>query len=85
VVELYKIRQKIQDRFEEISNKGFRVLGICYRIHKMQYNNNNFPSSITKDDEVDMTFLGFLIFFDPIKPDVLQSVSNLKKWVSHLK
>jgi Mg2+-importing ATPase len=85
VVELYKIRQKIQDRFEEISNKGFRVLGICYRIHKMQYNNNNFPSSITKDDEVDMTFLGFLIFFDPIKPDVLQSVSNLKKMGISLK
>ena len=69
MVELYKVRQKIQDQFEEISNKGFRVLGICYRIYKMQYNNNdnNFTSSITKDDEVDMTFLGFLIFFDPIK------------------
>ena len=86
VMELYKVRQKIQDRFEEISNRGFRVLGICYRIHKMQYNNNNnFTSSITKDDEVDMIFLGFLIFFDPIKSDVLQSVSNLKKMGISLK
>ena len=26
-----------------------------------------------------MTFLGFLIFFDPIKSDVIESISNLKK------
>lgn len=26
-----------------------------------------------------MTFLGLLVFFDPIKPDVIESVSNLRK------
>ena len=26
-----------------------------------------------------MTFLGFLIFFDPIKSDVIESISNLKR------
>lgn len=92
VVELYKIKQKIQDRYEQISNRGFRILGICYRIvtNNMQNNNSNnnntnFPSAITKDDEVNMTFLGFLIFFDPIKPDVVQSISNLKKMGISLK
>ena len=26
-----------------------------------------------------MTFLGFLIFFDPVKLDAIESISNLKK------
>lgn len=92
VVELYKIKQKIQDRFEELSNKGFRILGICYRnvVYNVQYSshnnsNNNHYSFITKDDEIDMTFLGFLIFSDPIKTDVVESISNLKKMGVSLK
>ena len=59
VVELYKIKQKIQDRYEQISNRGFRILGICYRIVTNNMQNNNIIiviliPAITKDDEVNM-------------------------------
>jgi P-type Mg2+ transporter len=36
-------------------------------------------SSISKDDEVNMTFAGFLVLFDPVKPDVTESIDALKK------
>jgi P-type Mg2+ transporter len=87
IVDISAIRQQIQNKFEELGNKGFRVLGICYRsmdcsTHAGDDNNNNSdqpPYLITKDDENNMTFLGFLIFFDPVKIDAIESISNLKK------
>jgi Mg2+-importing ATPase len=90
VVDLYKVKQQILDRYLELSNRGFRLLGVCYRniVYNKQDNcNNNIPSpsSITKDDEINMTFLGFLIFVDPIKDDVIESIHNLKKMGISLK
>ena len=47
------------------------------------HNNNRMKTHIHvviyKDDEINMTFLGFLVFFDPIKSEVLESISNLNK------
>ena len=42
-------------------------------IHNNNSNNSNinFHCAITKDDEVNMIFLGFLVFVDPIKDDVV--------------
>jgi P-type Mg2+ transporter len=95
IVDISTVRQQIQNKFEELGNNGFRVLGVCYR--SMDYsthddnnnknnnknnnnkNNSNQPCLITKDDEENMTFLGFLIFFDPVKIDTIESISNLKK------
>jgi P-type Mg2+ transporter len=84
IVELSTVKQKIRDKFEELGNKGFRILGVCYR--KIKYdddtNNNKITTPhylITKEDEINMTFLGFLIFFDPVKPDAIESISNLKR------
>jgi len=84
IVELSTVKQKIQDKFEELGDKGFRILGVCYRKIKYDDDTNNnkittLRSLITKADEIDMTFLGFLIFFDPAKPDVIESISNLKR------
>ncbi|HET7390857.1 MAG TPA: magnesium-translocating P-type ATPase [Nitrososphaeraceae archaeon] len=86
IVDISAIRQQIQNKFEELGNNGFRVLGICYRSMDCtthagdnDKNNSNQPYLITKDDENNMTFLGFLIFFDPIKIDAIESISNLKK------
>jgi P-type Mg2+ transporter len=82
IVDISIVKQEIQHRFEEICNKGFRILGVCYRnmldcVHDDE--NSTLGSSITKGDEINMTFLGFLIFFDPIKSDVIESISNLKR------
>jgi Mg2+-importing ATPase len=71
IVEIVEVRKLIQQRFEELSSKGFRVLGIAYR-------NVGFDKLIAKDDEVDMTFLGFLVLFDPVKPRIAGTISELK-------
>jgi Mg2+-importing ATPase len=91
VVDLDKVKQQILDRYHELSNRGYRLLGVSYRniVHIKQdnCNDNNIPSlsSITKDDEINMTFLGFLVFADPIKDDVIESIYNLKKMGISLK
>jgi P-type Mg2+ transporter len=77
-VDMSVIREKIVQRFEELGNKGFRILGVCFR-HRGLNDINTLHCAITKADEIKMTFLGFLVFFDPIKPDVIESVSNLRK------
>ncbi|HEY7108511.1 MAG TPA: magnesium-translocating P-type ATPase, partial [Nitrososphaeraceae archaeon] len=90
VVDLYKVKQQILNIYTELSNRGFRLLGVCYRniVHNKQDNCNDnisLSSSITKDDEINMTFLGFLVFADPIKDDVIESIHNLKKMGISLK
>ena len=67
--------QKIIDTFKDLGNQGFRVLGIAHKI----INENSYSVVVDKDDETDMIFLGFLIFFDPIKSEVPDSLNNLRK------
>lgn len=71
IVQIAGVQNQIQQRFEEFSGKGFRVLGIAYR-------DIGSDRLITKDDEVGMTFLGFLVLFDPAKPNVAETISELK-------
>jgi Mg2+-importing ATPase len=71
LVDLTSVQQKVQKRFEELSRKGFRTLGIAYRSIK--------ADSITREDEADMVFLGFLIFFDPPKAGIVETLNRLKK------
>jgi P-type Mg2+ transporter len=79
IVDISAVREEIEDRLKELSSKGFRVLAVCYRNIVYDHDLSTPRSSITKADEINMTFLGFLIFFDPIKPDVIVSISNLKR------
>lgn len=71
IVEIATMRDRIQQRFEELSRKGFRILGVAYR-------DVGSVLRITKDHEADMTFLGFLMLFDPPKPDIAEILSALK-------
>ncbi|MGA8483911.1 MAG: magnesium-translocating P-type ATPase [Nitrososphaeraceae archaeon] len=73
VVEISKVKEEIQSRFEELGRKGFRVLGVSYRLM------DHSCSSISKEDEIDMTFAGFIVLFDPVNPGVTESISALKK------
>jgi len=62
---------QIQKHFEEFSSKGFRTLGVAYK-------NIGSDSRISKDNESDMTFSGFLLLFDPPKPNIIDTITELK-------
>jgi Mg2+-importing ATPase len=62
-------RQQIEQRAQELGSKGFRVLGVAYR---------NFDrDSFSKDDETNMTFMGYLALFDPPKPGIADTLKDL--------
>ncbi len=71
LVEIAAVRERIQQHFEAFSTQGFRTLGVAYR-------NMGTGSVISKTDEAGMTFLGFLVLFDPPKPDIVKTIGSLK-------
>jgi Mg2+-importing ATPase len=68
-----KQRAEIEQRYSEWSGKGFRVLGIATRVVAIQ------TGSYSRAEEKDLTFIGFLLFFDPPKIDVQQTIVDLAK------
>ena len=70
------LKDTIESTFNDLSQKGFRVLGVSY-----QYKDNNSSSSmhILKEDEHESVFLGFLVLSDPIKNDAAESVRSLRR------
>jgi Mg2+-importing ATPase len=66
-------RAEIDQRYSEWSEKGFRVLGVATKTVDGQ------PETYSHSDESDLTFAGFLLFFDPPKADVQQVIVDLAK------
>ena len=66
------MQAQIQKQFVAFSDQGFRTLGIAYK-------NLTSDSLIKKEDEADMTFLGFLTLFDPPKAKIAETIAELKK------
>jgi Mg2+-importing ATPase len=64
------VRDEIERRFAELSRQGFRTLGVSYR-------DVGSDSQITKDHEAAMTFLGFLVLFDPPKAGIVDTIGHL--------
>jgi Mg2+-importing ATPase len=71
MVAISAVQGQVQRSFEELSNKGLRVLGVACR-------DVGATSQITKDYETNMTFLGFLVFFDPPKSAIAETINRLK-------
>jgi Mg2+-importing ATPase len=71
LVDIAVVRDRIQRHFEEFSSKGFRTLGVAYKTM-------GFASVMSKADEAGMTFLGFLVLFDPPKPHIIETIASLK-------
>ncbi|MCA9193083.1 MAG: HAD-IC family P-type ATPase, partial [Planctomycetales bacterium] len=69
--DLEAFRSEIENRFQNLSSQGLRVLGLAVRPC------DSHP--LTADDERDMVFLGFLVFADPPKLDARQTIEDLKK------
>ena len=64
-------RAQIQTQYEAFSGQGYRTLGIAYR-------DLGTETTIGKDHETGMTFLGFLTLFDPLQSGIVQSLQALR-------
>jgi Mg2+-importing ATPase len=72
------VRQAIQKEYESFGKSGYRVLGVAYRELSRD-------DTITLNHEADMTFLGFLVFFDPPKAGVASTIKELRRLGVELK
>ena len=66
-----KRQDALQVKFADWSEQGFRVLGVATKEVAPQ---PEYPV----EEECDMTFIGFLLFFDPPKPDIQKTIVDLK-------
>ncbi len=66
-------RSALLARYAAWSGQGYRVLGIA----TVRCQTPEHPCAYTRDDERAMTFAGFLLFFDPPKAGVQQTVADL--------
>src|SRR6185295_14805518 len=64
-------KSAIDKLFEKFSKDGNRTLGIAYK----KINSDK----IVKSDENEMTLLGFLVLYDPPKPNIIDTIESLKK------
>jgi Mg2+-importing ATPase len=69
VVDISLVKDQVQAKFQELSSKGFRVLGLAKKTVKTDV--------LYARDEEEMTFLGFLVFFDPLKEGIAQTIHDL--------
>jgi Mg2+-importing ATPase len=65
-------RDKIMERYESFSRRGYRVLGVAWR-------DMAGASGIAKDAERDMTLAGLLVLHDPPKEGVADAVAELRR------
>ena len=70
VVALTALRTQIEQLYVDLSSQGYRTLGIAYR-------NLGEATQIHKDHESEMTFLGLLVFEDPLRPEISQTLQRL--------
>ena len=61
---------ELQNRFEEISGQGNRVLGIATKSDATQ-------TKVSIDEEKEMILEGLLVFHDPLKPDAKEAIEEL--------
>lgn len=65
-------KENIQNKFKQLCSQGFRVIAVSYK----ELSNE---TPVNKDDEKEMIFFGFLIFSDPLKEGIADSIERLKK------
>jgi Mg2+-importing ATPase len=70
VVPLTAARDSVRQRFEALSRQGYRVLGVARKRLTAW-------DGMDPDDEVDMTFVGFVTFLDPPKPGIARTLREL--------
>jgi Mg2+-importing ATPase len=73
IVELTAARAAIEEQFSQFSCQGLRTLGIAYRAFPEA------PRTPGKEQETEMTFLGFVVLADPPKAGVAEAISALRE------
>jgi Mg2+-importing ATPase len=73
------MRARVHGRYAEWSAQGYRVLGVAVK------SVNGPQGPFSKNDESEMTFAGFLLFFDPPKEGVQATIQSLEKLGVRLK
>jgi Mg2+-importing ATPase len=69
--DLATARAGILERFAAMSADGYRVLAVASR-------DLGSTAVIAREDEKEMTFLGFLVFADPPKPGIVETLQRLR-------
>ena len=64
-------QEKLHQQAENLGSQGFRALGVAYRDFNQE--------SCRKEDETNMTFLGYLALFDPPKVGIADTLKNLQQ------
>ena len=71
VTSLSNFTEQINKQYEEYGRNGYRAIAVCYKsISK---------SIISKEDEIEMIFAGFILLQDPVKSGIIETISELKK------
>ena len=70
VVPITSVQASVQKQFLDLSNQGYRVLGVATRAMKG-------AKTAVLTDESQMTLVGFLTFADPAKPDAAATLEAL--------
>jgi len=68
-----ELREKLEQEYQKLSKDGFRVLAVARKsvAEKKSYD---------KDDEKDLTILGFIAFLDPPKKSVTETLRTLENY-----
>ncbi len=65
-------QDQVQKMVREYSQQGYRLLAVAYRQEGPDF------QVLHKDQEIDLTLVGFLALFDPPKPGVIETIAELK-------
>ncbi|MGZ4047870.1 MAG: magnesium-translocating P-type ATPase [Bacteroidia bacterium] len=71
IVPLEQYREDLKEQLDQFSAKGFRTIGVCYK-------DVTTDPVISKEDESNMIFLGFILLNDPPKLNISQILEELK-------
>ncbi|MEO6903526.1 MAG: HAD-IC family P-type ATPase, partial [Bacteroidia bacterium] len=78
IVPMTEFENGIREQSKEFSKNGFRTIGVCFK-------DVTDDPLINKDDENQMTFLGFILLNDPPKEGIAQVIAELKSKGVNLK
>lgn len=77
IVPIEQASGSIRKLYEDLSAQGYRTLGVAYKEYK--------GTVISKSDEQDMIFAGFITLFDPLKTGIKDTIKELRDYGIELK